>query len=120
MMGSAQEIAHRKSVNPRNYVNHVDNKRCTIFRLAATTVVASSHKVKSPVPSPKTTVIAVCGTMLPILLYIVLSRYHRHSVAPHTAITTIAVCGATLPIDDGLRLESQNGSTLVASRHIPL
>jgi hypothetical protein len=50
MTGSAQEIAHRKPENPRN---HVDNNKCTIFRLAATTVVASSHKVESPVPSPK-------------------------------------------------------------------
>jgi hypothetical protein len=53
MTGSAQEIAQRKPENLQNYVNRVDNNKCTIFRLAATTVIASSHKVKSPVPSPK-------------------------------------------------------------------
>jgi hypothetical protein len=50
---SDQEISLRKPENLSNYVNNVDNNKCTFFRLAATTVVASSHKVKSPVPSPK-------------------------------------------------------------------
>jgi hypothetical protein len=49
--------------------------------------------------------------MLPNLLYIVLSHYHRHSVASHSAITAKAVCGTMLPIDGSLRLESQNVST---------
>jgi hypothetical protein len=56
--------------------------------------------------------------MLPILLYIVLSRYHRHSDAPQAAIVVVAYCGATLPIDAGLMLETDQLFTpLVASRH---